>query len=362
MIAEIPYKQFSEELHDLDNAERIPLSGAIELTYRCNVRCVHCLTACNQFKERELKKEELFRIIDQVVEKGCLWLLLGGGEPLLREDFLDIYTYIKKKGVFIILYTNGTLITEEIADYLAKWRPFSVEITLHSMDKTVFERVTRVPGSFERCMHGIRLLLERHIPLELKTVAMTVNKDEVEAVGRYAEGLGVNYRFSAKIEPKVNGSLEPLQFRLKPGEIVELEKRFPKYRVAYEKRCQNLLPRTATRLYTCLPGFFSFHLTPYGRLLPCDMLPKYSYDLKAVSFAFGWRNLYDELKAREAAKSFRCLGCRVADICDACPGLFFKETGSEEEVSEYYCQLAQLRAQAFKGGECNEKTLQKAQD
>ena len=362
MITEIPYKQFSEELHDLNNADRIPLSGAIELTYRCNVRCVHCLTACNQFKEQELKKEELFRIIDQVVEKGCLWLLLGGGEPFLREDFLDIYTYIKKKGVFIIIYTNGTLITEEVADYLAKWRPFSVEITLHSLNKTIFERVTRVPGSFERCMRGIRLLLERNIPLELKTVVMTVNKDEVEAISRYAEGLGVNYRFSGKIEPKVNGSHEPLQFRLKPEEIVELEKKFPQYRVAYEKRCKNLLTMTTTRLYTCLPGFFGFHLTPYGRLLPCDMLAKYSYDLKTVSFAFGWRNLYNELKDREATKDFRCLGCKVIGVCDACPGLLLRETGKEEGVSEFYCQLAQKRAQTFKGGECYEETLQKAQD
>lgn len=362
MITEIPYGQFSQEIHNLEGVERIPLSGAIELTYRCNLKCVHCLTACNWSKEKELKKYEIFRIVDEAVESGCLWLLLSGGDPLLREDFLDIYTYIKKKGVFVSIFTNGTLITEKIADCLAKWRPFSVEITLHSMNKTIFDSITGVPGSFEKCMQGIRLLLERRIPLELKTMVMTLNKDEIEAIKQYAEKLGINYRFSARIEPKIDGSKNPLQFRIKSQEVVEIDKNFLKHRIAYEKRCKNLIPVESGRLYTCSAGLFTFHITPYGKLMPCDMLSNPSYDLRQISFASGWLNLNKGVQSRKASKHFKCIGCEMISICDACPALFLRETGDEEEVSEFYCQVAHLRAKTFKGGEFYEKTLQKTQN
>ncbi|GAI49460.1 unnamed protein product, partial [marine sediment metagenome] len=70
--------------------------------------------------EKELTCKEIFSIFDQIAEAGCLWLLLTGGDPLLRQDFLEIYTYAKKKGFLISLFTNGTLITPRIADHLAE--------------------------------------------------------------------------------------------------------------------------------------------------------------------------------------------------------------------------------------------------
>jgi len=362
MISEIPYKLFSDKVHDLKDSERIPLSGSFELTYRCNLSCVHCLTACNWHKEKELNKEEIFRIVDEFVEAGCLWLLFTGGEPLLREDFLDIYTYVKKKGVFITLFTNGTLITPEIADYFAKWKPFSIEITLHSMNKEIFESVTRVPGSFEKCMQGIKLLSERRIPFEVKTMVMTLNKNEVEGVSRYAELLGINYRFCSNIEPKIDASKEPLQFRISPKESVGLDNYFKKQRTAYEKNCKNIIPRDRDRLYACTGGSFSFHIDPYGRLMPCSMLPDISADLRKAPFALIWPGLYEEMKRRQPSHNFRCRGCKIWGVCEACPAIFLREMGEEERVSEFYCEIAQRRFETFKGGDSYEEALQGTKD
>ncbi len=349
-IPEIPYSQFSDKVHNLGESERIPLNGSIELTHRCNVSCVHCLTSCDWHKEKELETAEVFRIIDDLANEGCQWLLLTGGEPLLREDFLDVYTYIKKKGIFVTLFTNGTLITKEIADHFAKWRPFSIEITLHAVTKNAFESVTRTPGSFEKCMQGINLLLERKVPLELKTMVMTLNKHELGLVSKLAKGLGLNYRFSSAIEPKQDRSKEPLQYRLKPQEVIGLDKHFQKRRSQYEKRCKNLTARDKSELYACTGGFFSFHINPYGRLTLCEMLQQPSYDLKRASFASNWQTLYEELKMRKASKNFKCLGCQAFEVCEACPALFLRENGNEEEVSEYYCEIAQERVKAFKRG------------
>lgn len=107
-IPEISYAQFGEGLYKEAVANRIPLGGSFELTFRCNLRCVHCY--CNLKPndqdeiEKELATEEVFNILDQVAEAGCLWLLITGGEPLLRPDFLEVYTYAKKKGFIITLF------------------------------------------------------------------------------------------------------------------------------------------------------------------------------------------------------------------------------------------------------------------
>ena len=74
-------------------------------------------------RRNELSYEEHCRILDEITEAGCLWLLYTGGEIFARKDFLGIYTYAKKKGFLITLFTNGIFVTPEIADYLSEWRP-----------------------------------------------------------------------------------------------------------------------------------------------------------------------------------------------------------------------------------------------
>jgi MoaA/NifB/PqqE/SkfB family radical SAM enzyme len=105
-----------------------------------------------QARRTELSYEEHCRILDEIADAGCLWLLYSGGEIFARGDFLEIYTYAKKKGLLITLFTNGTMITPKIADYLLEWRPFSIEVTLYGHTKGTYERLTGIPGSYEKCM------------------------------------------------------------------------------------------------------------------------------------------------------------------------------------------------------------------
>src|SRR5258708_37666428 len=99
---------------------------------------------------------------------GTFWLLFSGGEIFARKDFLEIYTYAKKKGFLITLFTNGTLINDKIADYLVEWPPFSIEITLYGRTKETYETLTGIPVSYERCLGGIEHLRARKLPLKLE--------------------------------------------------------------------------------------------------------------------------------------------------------------------------------------------------
>ena len=98
--------------------KRIPVSGSIELTYRCNLRCIHCYLDRRSNLEstiaRELTTQQIIAIIDQISDAGCLFLLLTGGEPLSRNDFPEIYRHAKKRGMILTVFTNGTLITDTI--------------------------------------------------------------------------------------------------------------------------------------------------------------------------------------------------------------------------------------------------------
>jgi radical SAM protein with 4Fe4S-binding SPASM domain len=351
-IPNISYTQFDERLSRQVIEKRIPVNGSIELTFRCNLRCAHCY--CNlpandsDAIEKELKTEEVFDILDQIAEAGCLWLLITGGEPLLRKDFLEIYTYAKKKGFIITLFTNGTLITPVVVDCLAEWPPHKVEITLYGATKETYERISGIPGSFERCKRGIGLLLEREISLELKTMVMTLNHDDVFQIKEYAEELGVKFRFDPVLNPRLDGSKRPCNFRLSPEEVIDLDLADEKRVKEWREFCKTFIGLNPSEgLFTCGAGVSSFHIDCYGQMSPCEMVRFQEYDLRHGSFEEGWFEWMPEFMKLRPKGDYACDRCDLISLCGQCPGWGWLEHGDPQVPVEYLCKIAHLRAQAF---------------
>jgi MoaA/NifB/PqqE/SkfB family radical SAM enzyme len=192
---------------------RTPLSMSLEVTERCNLNCQHCYinlpanhTAARQ---RELSTAECKRLFDELAAAGTLWLLLTGGELMLRRDFEEIYLYARNAGFILTIYTNGTMITPRRADFLAQYPPYELEITVYGATAETYETVTRVPGSFAKCMEGLRLLHERGLPVKLKTVLLTLNSHELLAMKAIADGYGWEFRYDGMIHPRLNGDRAP---------------------------------------------------------------------------------------------------------------------------------------------------------
>ncbi|MGD9014633.1 MAG: radical SAM protein [Candidatus Omnitrophota bacterium] len=348
----VKYVQFSERLGKQVLAERIPINGSFELTFRCNLRCTHCycnLSANNQAAiEKELSTEKVFDIFDQIAESGCLWLLLTGGEPFLRKDFLEIYTYAKKKGLLISLYTNGTLITPEIADYLAEWPPHEVEITLYGSNQETYEKITGVPGSFKRCQIGIDLLLQRKIPLSLKTMVMNLNCGDLSKMKEYAQKLGVGFRFDPELNPRLDAGNNFNNLRLSPEEVVRLDLDDEKRANAWQDVCLRLIqPFKSDKLYVCGAGVHTFHIDPYGKMNACMLSRFESYDLHLYSFKEIWNRYIPQHLSLEAQGDYPCGKCELISLCGRCPGWAWLENGNLEAPVEYLCQIAHLRAEAF---------------
>lgn len=158
MLQTETYGDFSTALHDRFGGRRVPVEVSIEVTHRCPLDYQHCYNNLPMndasARKQELSFAEHVRLLDELVDLGCLWLLYTGGEIFARKDFLEIYTEAKKRGFLITLFTNGTMITPRVADYLSEYRPFNIEITLYGATRETYEALTKVPGSFDRCMKG----------------------------------------------------------------------------------------------------------------------------------------------------------------------------------------------------------------
>jgi radical SAM protein with 4Fe4S-binding SPASM domain len=347
------YGDFSKRLHDKAVGQRIPLAGSIEVTDRCNLRCVHCYinlpAADRQAQERELTCRELCGLLDQIVDEGCLWLLLTGGEPLIRSDFLHIYTYAKRKGLLITLFTNGSLVTPRIADHLAEWRPFAVEITLYGHTQETYEEVTGVPGSYGRCMRGIELLLERELPLKLKSMIMTLNRHEVWDMRAFAQGLGVDFRFDPVLNVRLDGDRRPAELRISPEEAVALDLADEQRVKEWREFCDKFWgpPPQPEHLYQCGAGVGTFHIDPYGQLSACLMSRVPSYDLRQGAFHEGWHDFMPQVRAQKWSRETPCRNCELLALCGQCPGWAQMEHGDQEAPVEYLCQIAHLRVQAL---------------
>jgi len=348
-------------------ATRAPLNVTIEVTRRCPLECSHCYNNLamgdRQAQLAELTTAEHRRILDEMAEAGCLFLLYTGGEIFARRDFLDIYTHAKRSGFLVTLFTNGTLINEAIADYLVEWRPFAIEITLYGRTRETYERFTGVPGSYDRCMRGIRLVLERHLPLRLKTVAVTVNKHEIWDMQRYAEDLGVEFRFDAMVNPRIDCSQSPLGVRLTPEECVEFDLQDPRRVAEWQTFATQFLrpvhsPETSDQLYHCGGGVDSFAVNPYGEMSICVLSQQDRYDLRAGNLREGWEHFLRRIRdKKKITRLTKCVSCELKAMCGMCPANGELENGDPEAPVDFLCQVAHLRAHAFElpvrpHGEC----------
>lgn len=351
-IPQLDYDEFSERFHQRIAEMRIPVSGTLEVTSRCNLRCLHCYVPLEARSDRvtpDLPRSDIERILAEVADAGCLWLLLTGGEPFMRPDFPQIYLYAKHKGLILTVFTNGTLLNKRSADFLAEWRPFKVEITLYGATQETYEKVTGIPGSYTRCRQGIELLAERKIPFSLKTVLMTLNRQELEAMQSIAKALGAQFRFDTIINPGIDGSLGPISLRLTPEEVVAVEKADPLRSANWPGRfrqASKVKPRDKS-LYLCGAGRNSFFIDAAGQLSLCMVARQPAYDVLKGSFKEGWEEFLSKVIAREYSETYICANCELRATCNQCPAMGQLEHGDPEKRVEFLCQIAKLRYDIF---------------
>jgi len=351
---ELSNEEFLREFNKKAARLRVPLSGNLALTHRCSVRCVHCYlgeeVSARENIDKELDTRQWKRIIDDITRAGCLYLLITGGEPLLRKDFKEIYCHAKTNGLLVTLFTNGMLMNDDILELFRRFPPKAVEITLYGATPGTHERITGVRGSHEKTLQGINKLIRQKINVRLKTILMTLNRHEFFEMQNMAGELGVKFRFDAAVFPGLNGDKSPMQLRVPVLEAIEKEFSDENRRQQWKDFFMKMgeLP-SQDYLYQCGAGMTHFHIDPYGNLQPCLMITDLVYDLVTGDFFTGWKQVMPRIRERKPGNDYQCNRCRKRALCGFCPAFFKLENDAEDICSQYLCVMGQQRFEKIKG-------------
>jgi len=323
----------------------LPFSIIWELTYRCNLECRHCYLLGE--KEQELPLSKIKEIANDLAEAGTLFLTLTGGEPLLRSDFFDIVEYLRKKRFAITIFTNGTLITRDIAKRIASFSPWSVEISIYGAKARTHERITRVAGSFEKTIESAKLLKEMGVRVVLKTLWMRENINEARELLDLVEKIGAGFRGSVIISPRNNGDRSPLSLRLTDEELYFLFKTTTPTRedpVCESKEQPSMDEEYLATTHPCGAGVNSARISPNGLVFPCAQFLRAAGDLKIDHFSKIWASSPIFLRLREIHLSdlAECRKCPFFLKCLRCPALAELEEGDVRSPYREACRIAKI--------------------
>jgi len=351
-------------------SERIIFSFELEITARCNNNCRHCYINLpakdKRIKQKEMSLAQIKNIVDQAVELGALWCLITGGEPLLREDFFDIYLYLKKKGLLISVFTNATLITEEHIKFFKRYPPRDIEVTVYGTTEETYEKLSRNPGSFDAFMNGLDLLLKSNVRVRFKAIAMRSNAHELTAIFQFCRQRTKDYfRFDPFLHLRFDGNPkrneEIKSERLTPEEIVVIEKHDPERFNVLEKYCDKLISPASSshincnHLFQCNIGTAGAFTVGYdGFFRPCSCLwhPDCIRDLKKGALAEIWQNfvplLVKNMRSNKEEFLKKCRVCPIINLCVWCPARAHLETQELDKPVDYFCKVAHARAESLK--------------
>ena len=336
---------------------RRPIAASLELTRRCNLRCAHCYLGDqaeqHRLRDQERGTEAVKAALSEWVEAGCLYLLLTGGDPMLRADFAGIYRHARELGMVVTVFCNGTLVTGEIVSLFRELPPRKVEISLYGATAPTHEAVTGIPGSHARAWEGIRRLQAGGIRVVLKTLLLKANLSEFEAMERQAAEVGAGFRHDAAIFPCLHGgSRAPLAFRISPEEAVRVDLATAERRRMWREKIEKTAAHPEDdRLYACGAGQTFFHADPFGGLLPCLMSATYRCSARDRRFQDVWGGELAEIRRRRRTRMGGSFSGNLRGACTHCPAFNALETGDEELESEPMRQTTRLRYEAAMSAE-----------
>jgi MoaA/NifB/PqqE/SkfB family radical SAM enzyme len=238
-----------------------PLNAYLELTYRCNWRCVFCYNP-RHFDRAGLGLAEWTEVLDDLRELGTLSLTITGGEALAHPEFVAIARAARDRHFSLRIFTNGTLVTEDMADAIAGLRPLAVEMSLHGACAATHERATGAPGSFDEMWRGLDRLKRRGVPLLLKTLVTRLNEHELDEIVALVRERGVPHQVDATVTPRDDGDPSPLRYRASPDAVARMYRHTAR---------EGSLPEASREPghVNCGLGRITVAVDPEGDVFPC---------------------------------------------------------------------------------------------
>jgi mycofactocin biosynthetic radical S-adenosylmethionine protein MftC len=181
-----------------------PICLTWEVTYACNLRCRHCLSSSGKPAPGELGTAAAKQFIDELSELQVFYINVGGGEPLVREDFTELVDHAVQRRVGVKFSTNGTLLDEAIADWIVASEYIDVQVSLDGADPATNDAI-RGRGSYHRARQAMARLAARGFRFKINMVLTRHNFDQLDAMYSMANGYGAELRVS-RFRPSGRGA------------------------------------------------------------------------------------------------------------------------------------------------------------
>ncbi len=324
----------------------IPLSVHIDLTMRCNERCVHCYRTIE--RRPELTAAEWTGVLDDVARAGTLYLTFSGGEVFLRHDLLALIEHARRLHFDVRLKSNALLITPDKAARLRALGVRQVDVSIYSPDPTAHDGVTGVPGSWARTLEGVGLLRDAGITVKLNCPLMKQSVGRYKEIRALADRLGVLCGFDPMITAKNDGDASPVALRISPQEFRQVLQD-PLFNPEAGKPTSGDLPphRPDLDAIPCGAAHNACYISAYGDVMPCVALPIACGNVRDEPFEQIWHRSPEMVRVRaiRVGDLHTCSSCAASRFCARCPGQALLEGGDLYGPSPANCEHALVSAQ-----------------
>jgi AdoMet-dependent heme synthase len=333
-----------EQMTEKALARNIPLSVQLDLTYRCNERCVHCYL--DHEDHGEMTTAEIKHLLDEMADAGVFILTLSGGEIFLRKDFFEILEYARLERQFCVkLKTNALMIREREASRIRDIGVESIQISIYSHRPEVHDAITLVPGSLQRSLAAARFLKSQGLRVIFANVLMVQNLQDYQGVRALAEQLGVECTLDPTITPMMDGDRSVLSLGIKQEALRQV---FRDQALVgdVDEFCTIATPadENALSALPCSAGHTACYVSPYGDVFPCVQFPFPTGNVRKKRFLDIWRysDRMNEVRSIRLRHLTTCTSCSHVGSCTRCPGLAFME-GNMRGPSSQDCEKSFAR-------------------
>lgn len=335
----------------------IPVSGTFELTSRCNLDCkmcyIHAAQCDRMAMERELTADQWLDLARQAVDAGMIYLLLTGGEPMLRPDFVQIYTGLAKMGIIVSVNTNATILTPRILEAFQQYPPERVNVTLYGASAGTYGALCGNADGYELAMRHIKALKQAGVNVNINTTFTRLNISDMERLVSFSKEIDAPVGMAAYLFPPVRGGCGVDSVFLDPEDLGRAAAKFdwmtlaPDVLQARAEMIRTTLdePRTApakeSRAAACTAGRGSFWITWDGKMLPCGMLLS-GADVIGQDLVTAWQQTKENIK--QYLLPVECLSCRYQSVCPSCVAISADEEGNGV-LQEPMCRRTEVYAE-----------------
>lgn len=322
---------------------KIPLGGTFELTSRCTLNCKMCYIHRSRTDlNGEMSTEWWLDLAAKARDSGMLLLLLTGGEPMLRQDFDEIYTTCKNLGLLVSVNTNATLIDDNKLRLFADKPPQRLNITLYGTSKETYATLCGNGNSYEKVVDAIRELKKAGVNVKLNYSITPYNVSDAPAAYDFAKSLDLPIQAVSYIFSPVRACGETV--RLSPAEAAKAHFEWRRH-ILGDRDMKKFIEFNQTESpgdgfcsekINCRAALSTFWVTWDGKMTPCGMMPEPNVPI--TDFGEAWKTICEEREKIFLPKE--CSTCSLRKSCDMCAAVSMAENGKSNEIPQYACHKA----------------------